>query len=82
MLWMEVTLLVGVTEENAAEWGSGCDQTFALGNEFHKEEKDQYLVTHTRGFLDLTDAKPTGYDSEGEPLYSSNDVEKDDEDMA
>ena len=41
--------------------------------------------THTdwvlSGFRVLMDAKIVGHDSEGEPLYSSGDVEKDDEDL-
>jgi len=34
------------------------------------------------GYRVLYDAKIVGYDSDGEPLYSGNDVERDDEDMS
>ena len=55
MKYMKVELLVGIPDEVAAEWGSGCDQTFHGAGHFHKPEDEQYVITHTRGFLNLTD---------------------------
>lgn len=53
MKWMTVTVLVGIEDEEAATWGSGCDQTFGVGY-LHKPEEHQYVVGHTRGFLVLS----------------------------
>jgi len=44
--------------------------------------KHTYLDWVMMGYRVLMDAKIAGYDKDGEPLYSAEDVEKDDEDMA
>lgn len=44
-------------------------------------EEHTHMEWVLMGYRVLYDAKPIGKDSQGEPLYSANDVERDDEDM-
>jgi hypothetical protein len=50
MKYQTVTLLIPYPENEG--WDCGCDQTFALGRQFHFPEKKQYLIAHSRGCVD------------------------------
>ena len=46
MKWYEVRLMVGISEEEYKEWGTGCDETFhGPAGRLHDPEKEIYCFS-------------------------------------